>query len=233
MTEPQNQQWLFKKFWQWKDLNKQPEIHEYAVASEWYIWKILIYDEMKSLIEWWQLIRPVFADWKIDYFELVPQEAKTRFWSYEEHWIQRCSNCTQKVAKKTTRFWKNMFTWWLKLREHAVKNNLQIVNMKNIDLNKYEYWRINHLVRFWLAYKNESMWRGEYGIPRKTRSKFLKWDRKVAEYFLTDPTIQEWQPWRRVMSENRITVYEVPSVRKLSEMTDWNFSDFERNEDLE
>jgi hypothetical protein len=76
-----------------------------------------------------------------------------------------------------------MFSGGLKMREYAVRNNTQIVNIRDIAslLTKGEYCNLNHLVRFGLAYKNETMGRGEYGVPRKRWNDFLRGEWTVAK----------------------------------------------------
>lgn len=50
----------------------------------------------------------------------------------------------------------------IKAFEYAVANKVQVVNIRNLNLTNVEYTKMNSLVRFGLAYKNDSMKTGEY-----------------------------------------------------------------------
>ena len=132
--------------------------------------------------------------------------------------IERCECCNQKITKRRKRIDSTMISGLIKCFEYGMETDKTVFQMKYVKLNKVEYWVINNLVRFWLLYKNDSMIKWEYWIPKTTVSKFLKWEWSVAEYYETDPTIPEWEEWRRIMSEERITINDIPSIKKLREV---------------
>ena len=184
--------------------------------------------QAQMLLMWWQLIMKL----QKDHIQVVNR--RWMWWSYEDaKWIQRCENCNQKVWIRRKKIDTCMFTWWLKMREFAVKNNTQFVLMKQIKwfLTQSEYCNLNHLVRFGLAYKNEKQ--DGYWIPRKRRQDFLNGERSVAEYYDEDPTILEGEIWRRTMSEKRISVHEIPNIENVKKQTSWNFTSYTRNESFE
>ena len=149
----------------------------------------------------------------------------------DDHWIQRCWCCNQKVAKRKEMFSKAMCSAAIKAFEYAVKNMVQFVNIRDLKLTNVEYTKMNSLVRFWLAYKNANMKTGEYWIPRKRIQRFLNGERTVAAYYWNDPTKDRLES--RTMSKERITINEVPSFEDLcSEL--WNrLTMYEWNEDFE
>lgn len=167
----------------------------------------------------------------------VQVKRRWMWWSYaDEHWIQRCENCNQKVALRKQTFDRTLVTWWIKLREYAIKNNTQTVMIADISnkLTKSEYCNVNHLVRFWLAFKTDQMHKGEYWIPRKRRQQFINGERSVAESFIEDPTIiEDTGEKRRIMSENRITIHEVKNIAQVKQMNGWYFTLHKRNEQFE
>lgn len=168
-----------------------------------------------------------------DLFADFPDEVKDDWSSYlDENWIQRCSCCNQKVAIRKRSFDNSILRWWIVMREYCILNNKQTVNIRDVIhlMTKSEYCNVNNLVRFGLAYKNESMVFWEYGIPRKRRQDFLNGDRTVARYCLNDKTNLE-EP--RTMSEERITIHEVPHVNKIMHETNGTFTEYSRNHNFD
>lgn len=154
-------------------------------------------------------------------------------WKYIKNWVEYCWNCNQKVSKMRVRFNSPMLRAVIKAFNYAVKNNRQIINISDLNLWNSEYSQFNHVVRFWLAYKTEDMKGWEYWIPRKRIYDFLQWEFLVAEYFLQDPLKKEWEEWRRTMSDNRISVNEVPSVEALKRQFWERLTEYEWNNDFE
>lgn len=187
--------------------------------------------QAQMMLMWWQLIMKLESD------HVQVKNRRWMWWSYvDDVWIQRCENCNQKVALRKMNFNKTLVSWWIKLREHAISTNSQTVMIADIShkLTKSEYCNVNHLVRFWLAYKTDQMHGGEYGIPRKRRQDFIDWKRSVAEWFTEDPTIQDDDiEKRRIMSENRIYIHEIPNIQKVKQMNGWYFTSYTRNESFE
>ena len=162
-------------------------------------------------------------------FADFPDEVKDDWKSYlDENWIQRCSCCNQKVAIRKRNFDNTILHGWIIMREYCILHNKQTVNIKDVMhlMTKSEYCNVNNLVRFGLAYKNETMEKWEYGIPRKRRQDFLNGDWKVARYYLQDNTNIDQA---REMSEERILIHEVPHVKKIMHETNWTFSEYSRN----
>jgi len=129
--------------------------------------------------------------------------------------IQICWCCHQKISLRVKRIDKWMITALIKVYNFVMRNKRQYFQIQEIGLNPIEYGSLNHLVRFWLLFKWSDLKRWEYGIPRKTVSKFLQWEWKVAEFYSTDPTKKEWEHGRREMSEHRISINEIPSIADL------------------
>lgn len=168
-----------------------------------------------------------------DLFTDFPDEVKSDWKSYiDENWIQRCSCCNQKVAIRKRNFDNSILRWWIIMREYCILNNKQTVNIKDVmhAMTKSEYCNVNNLVRFGLAYKNDTMQRGEYWIPRKRWQDFLNGDRKVARYFLQDNTNIE-DP--RNMSDDRISIHEVPHVKKIMDETNGTFTEYYWNHNFD
>lgn len=179
----------------------------------------------QMMLMWSQLIM------KLEQTHVQVKHRRWMWWSYvDDVWVQRCENCNQKVWVRRRSIDKCIFTWWLKMREYAVKHNKQFVEMKEIKwmLSQSEYCNLNNLVRFWLAYKNHTT--DGYWIPRKRRQDFLNGERTVAEYYDEDPTIVKNEEWRRKMSESRITVNQIPNIESVKKQTSWNFSSYTWNE---
>lgn len=153
--------------------------------------------------------------------------------NYVEKSIQYCWNCRQKVWKIKISFSNPMLRALIKAFEYAIRNNTQTVDISKLWLENSEYSQFNHVVRFWLAFKNDDMITGEYWIPRKRVQQFLNGDWKVAEYFLQNPLKKEGEEWRREMSENRIWIHEVPSVSKLKELYGEKLTTYVWNNDFE
>lgn len=169
--------------------------------------------QAQMMLMWWQLIM------KLQHDHVQIMNRRWMWWSYEDaKWIQRCENCNQKVWIRRKKIDTCMFTWWLKMREFAVKNNTQFVLMKQIKwiLSQSEYCNLNH-----------------HWIPRKRRQDFLNGERSVAEYYDEDPTILEGEVWRRIMSEKRISVHEIPNIERVKQQTSWNFTSYTRNESFD
>ena len=146
--------------------------------------------------------------------------------TYEENGIQFCWACNRKVWKMKKSIDKTMVSWLIKAFNHVMENKSQTFMISEINLNKIEYWVLNHLVRFWLLYKSEWMKRWEYWVPRRTVSRFMRWEWAVAKYFIQDPTKKEDQ---REMSEERIYISQVPSVDTLIQEFWINLVSYEYN----
>lgn len=153
--------------------------------------------------------------------------------NFVENEIQFCWHCHQKISLRKKRIDKWMVSALIKSFNFVMKNKKQHFQIQEIWLSPIEYGSLNHLVRFWLLYKSNDLKRGEYWIPRKTVSKFLKWEWKVAEYYETNPTKKEWEDWRRFMSEKRITINEVPSIWDLRKQYWETLVEYEWNEEFE
>jgi len=153
--------------------------------------------------------------------------------SIVENWIQFCWSCRQKVSLRKKRIDKAMVSALIKSFNFVIAKQEQTFQIQEIWFTPIEYWVVNHLVRFGLLYKNWDFWQWVYWVPRKTVSQFLSWKWNVAEYYETDPTKQEWEEWRRVMSEKRIYISEIPSVSDLQkEYWKW-LTQYEWNENFE
>lgn len=150
--------------------------------------------------------------------------------NYIENKIQFCWNCHQKISLIKKRIDSWMVSWLIKAYNFVIKNQRQLFQIQEIWLNSIEYWKLNNLVRFWLLYKDEWMNIWVYWVPRRTVSKFLAWEWKVAEYYQTDPTKKEWEEGRRFMSKNRITINEIPSVWDLKKQFWEKLVEYEWNE---
>lgn len=150
--------------------------------------------------------------------------------NYEENGIQFCWSCNQKVSKLKKHIDKTMISGLIKAFDYVMKNQTQTFMISELPLNRVEYWVLNHLVRFGLLYKSSDMKRWEYGVSRRTVSKFMKWEWAVAKYFIQDPTKQEDQ---REMSEERIFISDIPSVANLREEFGDTLVSYEWNNDCE
>lgn len=131
-----------------------------------------------------------------------------------------CPNCKRVVEKLRVSFDNLLLSSAIKAFEYAVKHGQQYVQINQLGLNPRQYSTMNRLVKFGLAFRNEEIKIngsniGVYGIPRKRIFDFLNGNWTVAESFLQDPTLPEGHENRRIMSEKRITVDQVPSVAKL------------------
>lgn len=152
-----------------------------------------------------------------------------------KNWRQICPNCKRSVAKMKVTFDKDHLSAAIKAFEYAVKNGFQYVQINDIGLTKQEYAKMNRLVKFGLAFRNEEIkihWSNiwVYGIPRKRISDFIKWQWTVASCFLQDPTLPEGHENKREMSKTRITVDQVPSVSQLRERLGDHLTTYEWNE---
>lgn len=153
--------------------------------------------------------------------------------SYEENGMQFCGSCTQKISLRKMRIDSGMISGLIKCFNFVIQNNVQGFQIQEIDLIPQEYSKLNHLVRFGLLYKQADMKNGEYWVPRKTVSRFLAGEWNVAEFYETDPTKKEWEEWRRVMSEKRISIHEIPSVKELQKQFGDHLTEYLWNEDFE
>lgn len=170
---------------------------------------------------------------KIEDFEMKLYEASIQVETIVDNDMQFCGSCGQKVSLRKMRIDSWMISWLIKCFNFVMKNKVQWFQIQEIDLIPQEYSKLNHLVRFWLLYKNSDMKNGEYWVPRKTVSQFLSWEWNVSESYETDPTKKEWEEGRRFMSEKRISIEEIPSVWDLKEQF-WNkLVEYEWNEDFE
>lgn len=172
----------------------------------------------------YQELSVIISDLSIEWIEVE---------NFIQNKIQFCWNCHQKVSlrKKKIDLW--MVSWLIKAFNFVMKYKRQTFQIQEIDLNPQEYSKLNNLVRFWLLYKSDDMWIWEYWVPRRTVSRFLAWEWKVAEFYKTDPTKKEWEEGRRVMSEKRITIHEIPSVSELRKLYWESLTEYEWNEDFE
>lgn len=149
----------------------------------------------------------------------------------DDYWMQRCSCCNQKIAKRKEMFSKVMLTAAIKAFEYAVKYNTQTVNIRELWLNNIEYTKMNSLVRFGLAYKNDSMKVGEYWIPRKRIRQFLDGEWTIASHYWNDPTKDRSEA--REMSTDRIRIDQIPSIEKLRSIMWMKLSEYQWNNDFE
>lgn len=152
-----------------------------------------------------------------------------------KNWRQICTNCKRSIAKMKVTFDKDHLSAAIKAFEYAVKNGQQYVQINQIGLTKQEYAKMNRLVKFGLAFRNEEIkinWSniGVYWIPRKRINDFVKWQWTVASCFLQDPTLPEGHENKREMSKTRITVDQVPSVSTLREKLGDQLTSYEWNE---
>lgn len=133
-----------------------------------------------------------------------------------EEGVQYCNHCNQKVSYSTRRFDRSMVTGLIKMFEYCCKNKKNKVAISDLDLSTTEYTSVNHLVRFGLAYKSENK-AGIYELPMTRVNDFLSGRWKVAAYYITDPTKSNDDPDKRVMSQDRILIDEVPNIKKVQE----------------
>lgn len=152
---------------------------------------------------------------------------------FVENGIQFCESCRQPISIRKTRIISAMISGLKKWYDHVMKNWTQTFMIRDLDLETKEYSVLNHLVRFGLLYKEEWFRAGEYGVRRKLVSKFFKWEWKVSVYYETDPTKREWEEWRRTMSEERISIDEIPNVKELRDLYGDKLTEYEWNENFE
>jgi len=183
----------------------------------------------------WFVSSPLIMDFvhKIEDFALKLDDESIQIETIVENDIQFCGSCGQKVSLRKMRIDSWMISWLIKCFNFVMRNKVQWFQIQEIDLIPQEYSKLNHLVRFWLLYKNWEMKNGEYWVPRKTVSMFLAWEWRVSEFYETDPTKKEWEEWRRFMSEKRISIEEIPSVWELKEQFWEKLVEYEWNEDFE
>jgi hypothetical protein len=143
--------------------------------------------------------------------------------------IQTCEHCGNRISKRKVRFDRTLASCAAKMYYWGMRNSGSRVFISQLGLNTTEYANISRLVRFGLAYKNEKMKHGEYGINMHILSKFLSGEWTVAEYFIVDPLDKT----KNELSENRINIYDVPNVSEIAEMTDGRFCEYEYNEAAE
>lgn len=169
-------------------------------------------------------LRELIMDLSLEWLEIQ---------DFVENEIQFCWHCHQKISLHKKRIDKWMVTALIKVFNFVMKNKRQYFQIQEIWLNPVEYGSLNHLVRFWLLYKSWDLKRWEYGIPRKTVSKFLAWEWSVAEFYETNPTKKEWEKGRREMSENRITINQIPSISELRKKFGEKLTEYSWNEEFE
>lgn len=63
------------------------------------------------------------------------------------------------------------------------------------------------------------MTKGIYGLPLQRICEFVNNERAIAEYYLTDPTKDKTDPTKRVMSDTRLYVHQIPKVQEIMEKT--------------
>lgn len=197
---------------------------------------VWIFDRLWNSFSWkWFVSRDILEEIQISLWDIVVEIRNEGIQVSEVtvNWMQLCWSCHQKVSLRKKRINRGIVSWLIKCFNFVMKDKLQWFQISEIDLTPQEYAELNHLVRFWLLYKSEGMKAWEYWVPRKTVSKFLKWEWRVAEYYETDPTKKEWEDGRRTMSEKRILISEVPSIKNLRDQFGDHLTEYVWNEDFE
>lgn len=141
---------------------------------------------------------------------------------------QTCPTCGQNVGKRRIFFDRTMFSAMLKMFRKALVTGCQTVRIKDLNLTVSEYCNMNKLVRFGMAYKNETMRLGEYGVPRLRIAQFLQGTWKVARSIDRDCTTDTQE-----MDVERIHPWEVPRVNDLLLEYGPSISEYLRNENFE
>lgn len=118
-----------------------------------------------------------------------------------------------------------MMNMTMKMFHRATYYGTQVVKIKDLQLTHAEYCNMNKLVNFGLAYKNDTMKPGEYGVPKRRIYAFMHGDWEVAQYFIRDCTNNTNE-----MSPNRIKASEVPSFKDIFEKYGYTMSEYLRNE---
>lgn len=116
----------------------------------------------------------------------------------------------------------------MKMFHRSVHYGTQIVKIGDLQLTHAEYCNMNKLVNFGLAYKNDKMKAGEYGVPKRRIWAFMNGKWEVAQYLLRDCTNNTNE-----MSETRIRADQVPSFKDLFERYGYTMSEYVRNEKFE
>lgn len=148
-----------------------------------------------------------------------------------DEWVQKCQYCHQKVSLRKVSFTRVFLSAIIKAYQYAKKNATHIIHIGDIWLTPIEYSRFNDLVRFGLAYKEKWMWRWIYWLPLQRICQFVNGEWKVAEYFLTDPTKEKTDPQKRIMSESRIWISEIPKSQEIMDATNQTMSKYFNNPD--
>lgn len=173
---------------------------------------------INQMLEQWSSTAFIKGSKVLEWVEMIESELKKEkeVKSYEENWIEFCSNCSQKVSLKRRRIEKSMITALLKAIHYCNATNTKTFQKKNVkSLNPVEYTLISFLVKFWLLYKHKDMWPGSFGIPFKICSEFFKWERSVLEFYDIDPTKKEWEEWFKVNSDSRLYFKDIPKHKEL------------------
>ena len=136
-----------------------------------------------------------------------------------EEWLQKCPQCNQNTSLLKTSFTANMYSWLYKAYTRCKKNSTGIVDITKIWLTNSEYSVFNKIIKFGLAYKDKGMTKGIYGLPLQRICEFVNNERAIAEYYLTDPTKDKTDPTKRVMSDTRLYVHQIPKVQEIMEKT--------------
>lgn len=133
---------------------------------------------------------------------------------------ETCPTCGQTISRRKVAFSRAMLSAALKMYHHAMRQGSQTVLLRECGVTHTEYANANNLVRFGLAYKNDDMVPGEYGVPRKRIEAFMANDWTVARYAIIDTD------GSHELSEERITWEQVPSIEELRTIYGDKFTEF-------
>lgn len=168
----------------------------------------------------WEKVNPTFIANHGDDIIQVTIIKKHQSIEIFKKWVRKCPVCNQKISLRKVRFCSAMVTWLKKALDYCEKNQVNLFLMWDLNLNQKEYARFNDIVRFWLLFKDKEFKKaGMYGMPVARVKEFFKWSWKVAEFYLNDPTKSSNDPQKRIMSDRRIPINEIPWITKLLEET--------------
>lgn len=146
---------------------------------------------------------------------------------------QKCPFCNQNIDQRKVTFSKNHASALKKWFDYCSANKTNHFTIKDLNLNHSEYANINNLVRFGLAYRQDGKKWWLYFLNMKRASEFFHSKRSVAEYYLDDPTMEEGDPGKRTMSNERIYINDVKSIAEIRDATSWLFTSYYYNEVLQ
>lgn len=167
----------------------------------------------------WEKVNPVFTTSHGDDIIQVTIIKKHQEENMFTKGIKKCPLCNQKISLRKVRFCSTMVSWLEKAYDYCRKNDVYMCSMWDIGLDQKEYARFNDIVRFGLAYKDPNFKAGIYWFPIARIKEFFFWSWKVAEFYLNDPTKSKNDPTKRIMSEHRIAIHEIPWITKIIEET--------------